>query len=80
MRDGVVYETIGRLRTPTSDDPVTRGDVLAKFRKMTRRFWSEETQNRAIILCDHLEEMQDSGELLALLQMESLAPMDLGGE
>jgi hypothetical protein len=80
MRDGAVYETVGRLRTPASDDPVTRDDVLAKFRKMTRRFWSEETQARAIALCDHLDEMEDTRELLALLQIESLPPMDLGGE
>ena len=52
MRDGKVHETVGRVRGPRSEDPVTRDDVLSKFRKMTQRFWPESTQNRAIDLCE----------------------------
>jgi aconitate decarboxylase len=80
MRDGTVYETVGQVRGPRSGDPVTRDDVLTKFRKMTQRFWSESTQNRAIDLCDSLPTLEDSNELVSLLEIEHLPPMDMGGE
>jgi 2-methylcitrate dehydratase PrpD len=80
MRDGTVYETVGRVRGPRSEDPVTRDDVLSKFRKMTQRFWTESTQNRAIDLCDNLDSLDDTSELLSLLEIEHLPPMDMGGE
>jgi aconitate decarboxylase len=80
MRDGTVYDTVGRVRGPRSDDPVTRDDVLSKFRKMTQRFWPESTQNRAIDLCDSLDSLDDTSELLSLLEIEHLPPMDMGGE
>jgi 2-methylcitrate dehydratase PrpD len=80
MRDGTVHETVGRVRSPRGEDPVTRDDVLSKFRKMTQRFWTESTQNRAIDLCDRLQTLEDTGELLSLLQIEHLPPMDMGGE
>jgi aconitate decarboxylase len=80
MRDGTVHETVGRVRGRRGDDPVTRDDVLSKFRKMTQRFWTESTQNRAIDLCDNLDTLEDASELLSLLQIEHLPPMDMGGE
>jgi hypothetical protein len=75
-----LYETVGRVRGPRLGDPVTRDDVLTKFRKMTQRFWSESTQNRAIDLCDSLDTLDDTSELLSLLQIEHLPPLDMGGE
>lgn len=80
MRDGTVHEMLGQVRGPHGDDPVTRDDVLSKFRKVTRRFWSESTQNRAVDLCDNLEKVDDTRELLSLLEIEHLPPMDMGGE
>ena len=80
MRDGTVHEAVGSVRTPTSDDPVTRADVLKKFRKMTRRFWSEATQDRAIELCDDLEALADARELVSLLQLASIPPIEMGGD
>jgi 2-methylcitrate dehydratase PrpD len=80
MNDGTVYERIGRLRDPHGDDPITRADVLAKFHKMTRGFWSAATQDRAVRLCDTLDQQLDARELVALLEMEHLPPIDLGGE
>jgi len=80
MRDGTVYETVGRVRGPRSEDPVTRDDVLSKFRKMTQRFWTESTQNRAIDLCDNMDSLDDARELISLLELEHLPPMDMGGE
>ena len=68
MRNGTVYEKMGRVRTSSGDDPITRDDVLTKFRKMTQKFWTEETQNRAIDLCDNLETLSDTSELTALLR------------
>jgi aconitate decarboxylase len=80
MRDGTVYEQMGRVRTSGGDDPITRDDVLTKFRKMTQKFWSEETQNRTIDLCDNLEKLKDTSELTALLEIEHLPALDMGGE
>jgi aconitate decarboxylase len=80
MKDGSVLEAVGRVRGPNSDDPVTKADVLAKFRKMTKTFWPEETQNKAISLCENLENVADAGELMSLLEIDNLPPMDMGGE
>ena len=82
MRDGTVHDSVGRVRTPTSDDPVTRTDVLDKFRKMTRWFWTKETQDRAIDLCDNLAMLSDARELVSLLQIaiEQVPPIEMGGE
>jgi hypothetical protein len=80
MRNGTVYERIGRVRSSTGDDPITRDDVLAKFRKMTATFWSAATQDRVISLCENLENLGDTTELLSLLEIEHLPPVDMGGE
>jgi 2-methylcitrate dehydratase PrpD len=79
MRNGTVYETVGQVRGSSGDDPITRDDVLTKFRKMTQTFWSEATQQRAISLCDDLENLADTTELTSLLEIEHLPPVDLGG-
>ena len=80
MRNGTVYERTGQVRGPKGDDPITRDDVLAKFRKMTARFWPTATQDRVIGLCDNLENLDNAAELLSLLQIEHLPPVDMGGE
>jgi hypothetical protein len=67
--------------------PVDRGDGRRggmgdadKFHKLTQRFSDDTTQQRAITLCNRLETLENTGELLALLQMENLPPVDTGGE
>jgi 2-methylcitrate dehydratase PrpD len=80
MRNGTVYDIVGRVRGSSGDDPITRDDVLTKFRKMTHTFWSEVTQDRAISLCDNLENLADATELTALLEIEHLPQVDMGGE
>ena len=59
---------------------MTRVDVLSKLRKMTQRFWNESTQNRAIDLCGSLKSLDDTRELLSLLEVQHLPPMDMTGE
>jgi aconitate decarboxylase len=80
MRDGTVYQKVGQVRSSGGEDPITRDDVLAKFRKMTRTFWSEETQNQVIQLCDGLDELDDASELISLLEIENLPAVPMGGE
>jgi aconitate decarboxylase len=80
MRNGTVYETVGHVRGSGGDDPITKGDVLTKFRKMTQAFWSQATQDQAISLCDNLENLDDTSALTSLLEMEHLPPVDMGGE
>ncbi|MCA1646882.1 MAG: MmgE/PrpD family protein [Chloroflexi bacterium] len=80
MRNGTIYETVGHVRGSGGDDPITKDDVLTKFRKMTQPFWSEATQDRAISLCENLENLEDTTELTSLLEIEHLPPVDMGGE
>jgi hypothetical protein len=80
MRTGTVHERVGQVRGPTGDDPITKDDVLAKFRKMTATCWSAATQDHVISLCDDLEHLDNTAELLALLEIERLPPVDMGGE
>lgn len=80
MRDGTTYEKVGQVRSAKGEDPITRADVLTKFRKMTRTFWSAPTQDKVISLCDSLESVGDASELMALLEMDDLPAVDMGGE
>jgi 2-methylcitrate dehydratase PrpD len=80
MRNGTVLERVGRVRSPRGEDPVTRDDVLVKFRKMTRVAWDPSTQDRVIALCDDLENLTDTKELVSLLEIDDLPPVDMGGE
>jgi 2-methylcitrate dehydratase PrpD len=80
MRNGTVYETVGRVRDSGGDDPITTADVVAKFRKMTRGIWSAPTQDLAIARCDRLEDLDTTSELTSLLEMEHLPPTEMGGE
>ncbi len=47
---------------------------------MTARFWPAATQDQVISLCDNLENLDNAAELLALLQIEHLPAVDMGGE
>jgi 2-methylcitrate dehydratase PrpD len=87
MKDGTVLEAIGRQRRgymeaggATGDEIVTKDDVLAKFRKMTKPHWSEETQNRVIALCNDIENLSDATELVKLMEIENLKPLDMEGD
>jgi 2-methylcitrate dehydratase PrpD len=80
MRNGTVYETVGHVRGSGGDDPITQADVMTKFRKMTHSFWPKATQDRAISLCENLENLADTTELTSLLEMDHLPPVDMGGE
>jgi 2-methylcitrate dehydratase PrpD len=79
LRDGTVRETVGRRRSGRGPNPITREDVVAKFRKMTRGFWDDAAQSRALAACDGLETLANVEELAALLEFE-VPPLALAGE
>ncbi len=66
LRDGTVLTALGEVRGGP-ENPITRADVEAKFRKFTRGVLSPAAQDRFIETCDRLETLADTAELADLL-------------
>jgi aconitate decarboxylase len=82
LRDDTVLEAVGKQRRGIQDggeDPVTRDDVVLKFRKMVRAFWGQDVQDKVIDMCDNAERMADMKGLVAVMQTP-VQPLDMGGE
>jgi hypothetical protein len=47
---------------------------------MTNPFWSSETQDRVIDMCDRLENLGDARELAKVMEVANPKPLDMGGE
>jgi aconitate decarboxylase len=79
LRDGAVFETVGRRRGSRGANAIQREDVVNKFHKMTAGFWDEATQSRALALCEGLDELINTEEMTALLAAE-VPPLAMAGE
>jgi len=63
LKDGRTFAATGRLRG-TSGDPVSREEVVEKFRKTSGEVLEKAGQDRLIEACDRLEQLDDARELL----------------
>jgi len=63
LKDGRTLAATGRLRG-TSGDPVSRDEVVAKFRKTSGEALERAAQDQLIEACDRLEQLDDARELL----------------
>ena len=81
LKDGSVLETWGKRRggsvTGGEENPVTREEVVEKFRKMVRPHLSPADQDRMIDLCDRLETVEDATELVTMMELENLKLMTM---
>lgn len=68
LKDGTVLAAIGTVRGGP-ENPVTRADVEAKFRKLTHDILDPAGQDRLIVACARLDALADSAELTALLKI-----------
>ncbi len=69
LRDGTVLVATGTVRGGP-ENPVTRADVEAKFRKLTEGLLDAARRDRLIAACDHLDSLANTGELSVLLGLE----------
>jgi 2-methylcitrate dehydratase PrpD len=71
LRDGTVVERWGQVRGGSyaggNENPVTRDEVIAKFRKMVAGALSDETQDELIAVCAELETQPDATRLITLM-------------
>jgi 2-methylcitrate dehydratase PrpD len=66
LRDGTVLTAVGEVRGGP-ENPITRADVEAKFRKLTQATLPPAAQDRLIRTCARLETLADTVELADLL-------------
>lgn len=66
LRDGTTLTTIGEVRGGP-DNPITRDDIEAKFRKLTHGVLAPAAQDRLIEVCNRLETWADTAGLVELL-------------
>jgi 2-methylcitrate dehydratase PrpD len=64
LKNGQKLTRRGTVRGHEGNNPVTRTDVLDKFRKTANNRLTTEEQDRMIDLCDHLHELPDARVLL----------------
>ncbi len=67
LEDGQLLSTVGETRG-TPGNPLTRGDVVDKFRKVTERRLGRDAQEALIAVCDRLETLEDTRRLSSLLE------------
>jgi len=73
LKDGTTLSAVGTVRGG-AENPVTRADVEAKFRKLTHGVLDAAGQDRLIAACDRLDLLADSAELTALLEIPAPKP------
>lgn len=73
LKDGTVLAATGTVRGGP-ENPVTRADVEAKFRKLTRDILDGAGQDRLIAACGRLDALADAAELTALLNVAGAKP------
>jgi 2-methylcitrate dehydratase PrpD len=66
LKDGRVLSTIGQTRGST-DNPLTRADIVEKFEKIARGRLSATAQSALVGHCERLDQLQDSRELSSQL-------------
>lgn len=67
LKDGRTLAATGRLRG-TSGDPVSREEVVEKFRKTSGGALDRAAQDHLITACDTLDQLDDARELLAPIE------------
>jgi aconitate decarboxylase len=72
LRDGRTLSATGRLRG-TSGDPVSREEIVDKFRKTSGGVLDRVAQDQIIAVCDDLERIDDARALLAPIEALAVA-------
>lgn len=73
LKDGRTLSAIGRVRG-SSGDPVTRDEVVEKFRKTSAEALGPAAAQRIIDACARLPELADTGELLEAIEELATIP------